>query len=591
MTYQSNRQWRIAPHDAPIVQRLIQTTQLPPVVAQLLVSRGVANEADAQSFLDTKLTSLRDPNELPGVTQAVERLMSAIDAKTPIVIYGDYDADGMTGAAILVNGLRLLGGDVSYHVPNRLEEGYGLNEDALRKLAARGKKLVVSVDCGIASVQCAELCRQLDLSLIITDHHTMADRLPDADAIVHPRLPGTAYPFTDLCGAGVAFKLAWALCQARCGQKKVTPPLKRYLMESVALAAIGTVADVVPLLGENRVLVNHGLRVLKQQPPPGLLELMKLTKLDQVSQLTTESIGFTIAPRLNAAGRLGQAQLGIELLTIEPGERAVALAEYIHGLNSTRETLQRKVQLAAGKQARTEFDPDHDPALVLAGVGWHAGVIGVVAGRIADQYAKPVVVLSMDHAGKLDAVGSGRAGVSGIDLHAAFMECEDRLVRFGGHRAAAGLTIRESQIEAFRGDFCEAIAKQWTDGDITPVLQIDAEAPLGQLNLATMQQLETLAPFGAGNPRPVLLTRGIELDGDACTMGQSGRHISMQLRQGSKTIRAVAFGAADWCDDLNAVDGPIEIAYKPVINDFRGYRSVEVHLVDWRKQTQMAAAS
>ncbi|MEM1225230.1 MAG: single-stranded-DNA-specific exonuclease RecJ [Planctomycetota bacterium] len=591
MTYQSNRQWRIAPHDAPIVQRLIQTTQLPPVVAQLLVSRGVANEADAQSFLDTKLTSLRDPNELPGVTEAVERLMSAIDAKTPIVIYGDYDADGMTGAAILVNGLRLLGGDVSYHVPNRLEEGYGLNEDALRKLAARGKKLVVSVDCGIASVQCAELCRQLDLSLIITDHHTMADRLPDADAIVHPRLPGTAYPFTDLCGAGVAFKLAWALCQARCGQKKVTPPLKRYLMESVALAAIGTVADVVPLLGENRVLVNHGLRVLKQQPPPGLLELMKLTKLDQVSQLTTESIGFTIAPRLNAAGRLGQAQLGIELLTIEPGERAVALAEYIHGLNSTRETLQRKVQLAAGKQARTEFDPDHDPALVLAGVGWHAGVIGVVAGRIADQYAKPVVVLSLDHAGKLDAVGSGRAGVSGIDLHAAFMECEDRLVRFGGHRAAAGLTIRESQIEAFRGDFCEAIAKQWTDGDITPVLQIDAEAPLGQLNLATMQQLETLAPFGAGNPRPVLLTRGIELDGDACTMGQSGRHISMQLRQGSKTIRAVAFGAADWCDDLNAVDGPIEIAYKPVINDFRGYRSVEVHLVDWRKQTQMAAAS
>ncbi|MEM8911307.1 MAG: single-stranded-DNA-specific exonuclease RecJ, partial [Planctomycetota bacterium] len=465
MTYQSNRQWRIAPHDAPIVQRLIQTTQLPPVVAQLLVSRGVANEADAQSFLDTKLTSLRDPNELPGVTQAVERLMSAIDAKTPIVIYGDYDADGMTGAAILVNGLRLLGGDVSYHVPNRLEEGYGLNEDALRKLAARGKKLVVSVDCGIASVQCAELCRQLGLSLIITDHHTMADRLPDADAIVHPRLPGTAYPFTDLCGAGVAFKLAWALCQARCGQKKVTPPLKRYLMESVALAAIGTVADVVPLLGENRVLVNHGLRVLKQQPPPGLLELMKLTKLDQVSQLTTESIGFTIAPRLNAAGRLGQAQLGIELLTIEPGERAVALAEYIHGLNSTRETLQRKVQLAAGKQARTEFDPDHDPALVLAGVGWHAGVIGVVAGRIADQYAKPVVVLSLDHAGKLDAVGSGRAGVSGIDLHAAFMECEDRLVRFGGHRAAAGLTIHESQIEAFRGDFCEAIAKQWTDGD------------------------------------------------------------------------------------------------------------------------------
>jgi len=584
------RSWRITPHDAPRVESLIGASKLPPIVAQLLVSRGVYSADDAARFMDTKLTSLRDPQELPGVPQACKRLMDAVHGKTPIVIYGDYDADGMTGAAILVNCLRLLDADVSYHVPNRLEEGYGLNADAIRRLAQRGKKLIVSVDCGIASVECADLCRQLGVSLIITDHHQMGDRLPDADAIVHPRLPGTAYPFGELCGAGVAFKLAWALCQSHCGQKKVSPPMKRFLMQSLALAAIGTVADVVPLLDENRVLVNHGLRAMRQQPLPGLAELMRLTKLDTASELTTESIAFTLAPRLNAAGRLGQAQLGIELLTIDAGERASALAEYIHSLNDSRDKLQRSVQLAAGKQAREEFDPENDAALVLAGVGWHAGVIGVVAGKLADQYSKPVIVLSLDPSGKLDATGSGRAGVEGVDLHAALSECRDRLVRFGGHRAAGGLTIRESDVEAFRGDFCEAIARQWVDGQITPTLRIDAEAPLGQLNLATMKQIEMLAPFGAGNPRPVLMGRGIELDAPAKTMGSTGRHLSVRLRQGGKVLRAVAFGAAQWCDELNQCDGPIEIAYRPVINEFRGYRSVEMHLVDWRKQAATVPA-
>lgn len=584
MNNQSGRVWRITPHDAPVVERLIRTANLPPVVAQLLVSRGIRSADDASRFMDTKLTSLREPTLLPGVIKAVALLREAIENQTPIVVYGDYDADGMTGAAILVNTLRLLKADVGYHVPNRLEEGYGLNPDAIDRLAARGKKMIVSVDCGIASVACAAQCRRLGVSLIITDHHTIGPELPDADAIVHPRLPGTHYPFGDLCGAGVAFKLSWALCQSVCGQKKVTPPMKRLLMQSLALAAIGTVADVVPLLDENRVLVNHGLRVLGEDPPAGLLELMKLTQTDRSTGLTAETISFTLAPRLNAAGRLGQAQLGIELLTIDAGERAKSLADYIHGLNTTRDSLQRSVQLAAGKQAREEFDPENDPALVLSGIGWHAGVIGVVAGRMAEQYSKPVVILSLDTAGKQDATGSGRAGVPGVDLHAAFAECADRLVRFGGHQAAAGLTIREKDIDAFRGDFCEAISKQWTDGDINPVLQIDAEAPLGQLNLAILKQIETLAPFGAGNPRPVLLGRGIELDGPATTMGATGRHLTMTLRQGDKTLRAVAFGAGDWCDEINAADGPIEIAYRPVINDYRGYQSVEVHLVDWRPQ-------
>ncbi len=581
------RRWRIIPHDSARVEHLIRTTQLPPVVAQLLISRGVYDADHAARFMDTKLTGLRDPKLLPGIIAAVEILVPAIRDSVPIVIYGDYDADGMTASAILVNGIKLLGGNVSYYVPNRLEDGYGLNEDAIRKLAERDKKIIVTVDCGITSIAHAELCKELELTLIITDHHTFADSLPDAAAIVHPRLPGTAYPFGELCGAGVAFKLAWALCQEMCGSTKVTEPLRRYLMQSLSLAAIGTVADVVPLLDENRVLVEHGLRMLKVEPLPGLVELMKITGVGEHGPITTESIGFALGPRLNAAGRLGQAQLAVELLTIGAGDRAVALAEYINQLNSSRDSLQRSVYLAAQKQAKTEFDPDGDAALVLAGVGWHQGVIGVVAGRLAEKYAKPVIVISLDNAGKTEAVGSGRVGGTDIDLHAALDECSDRLARFGGHKAAAGLTIQERDIPAFRGDFCEAVARQWTDREIVPEIVIDAESALGQLSIESIRHMEMLAPFGAGNPRPVLYCRDVRLDEPSRRMGGGDRHLTVKLRQGSTVMRGVAFGAGDWCDELNACEGPIEIAYRPVINEFRGFKKVEIQIVDWRPAAQL----
>ncbi|TWU58599.1 Single-stranded-DNA-specific exonuclease RecJ [Rubripirellula tenax] len=583
------RKWRIIPHDSARIEMLMREARVPAVVAQVLVSRGVYTADGASQFLETKLMGLREPLLLPGVPRATEILVAALREKLPIVVYGDYDCDGMTGTAILVNGFRLLGGEVSYHVPNRLEDGYGLNEDAIRKLAARGKKVIVSVDCGITSVSHAKLCKELGVTLIITDHHTIGAELPDAAAIVHPRLPGTSYPFGELCGAGVAFKLAWAICQEMCGSKKVTEPLRRYLMQSLALAGIGTVADVVPLLDENRILVEHGLKMLKAEPLPGLLELMKILKLDEATTLDTESIGFAIAPRLNAAGRLGQAQLAVELLTTPAGDRARALADYINELNGSRDTLQRSVYLAAQKQAKADFDIEGDAALVLAGVGWHQGVIGVVAGRLAEKYAKPVLVISLDSAGKVDAVGSGRVGGTNIDLYEALSECSERLVRFGGHKAAAGLTIDERQLDAFRGDFCEAVAKQWADNEVVPEIVIDAEAPLGQLNLETLKQIEMLAPFGAGNPRPILCCRNVELDAPASLMGKTKAHLTVNLRQGSKVIRGVAFGNADWCDELNAVDGPIEIAYRPVINEFRGFRKVEIHLVDWRPVTKMAA--
>ncbi|HEV3418499.1 MAG TPA: DHH family phosphoesterase, partial [Pirellulales bacterium] len=332
------KRWRIRPHDPDRIAALQREANVSAVVAQLLIARSISDARQALEFLNPKLSGLRDPEQLPGVSGAADRLMQAIRGERPIVVYGDYDADGITGTAVLFECLTLLGAKVGYYVPHRIDEGYGLNDEALRTLAARGAAVVVTVDCGIASLEQAETARELGLELIITDHHEFAERLPAAAAIVHPRLPGTAYPFAGLSGSGVAFKLAWAICQRANEAKKVSPRMRSFLVQAVGLAAIGTVADVVPLLDENRILVRHGLASLAQDAGLGMQRLMKLTGLHEKTCLDCEDIGFTLAPRINAAGRLGQAQLAVELLTTTSTERAAALAEYLHELNSSRES-------------------------------------------------------------------------------------------------------------------------------------------------------------------------------------------------------------------------------------------------------------
>ncbi|MEM9186993.1 MAG: DHH family phosphoesterase, partial [Planctomycetota bacterium] len=301
------RRWRIATHDPARIAALERAAGVSPVVAQLLISRGIDDPAEARRFLAPKLTGLRDPLELPGVEQAAALLFAAVKSGDRIVVYGDYDADGMTAAAILLRCLRVLGANAGAYVPHRLDEGYGLNDAALAALAGAGARVIVTVDNGIASVSQADTARRLGLKLIVTDHHQMADRLPDAAAIVHPALPGHSYPFTGLCGAAVAFKLAWALCQHASGGGRVTDRMRRFLMRAVGLAAIGTIADVVPLIDENRVLVRHGLAALRNDPLPGMTALEKVCALTETPELGGDDVAFSIAPRLNAAGRLCQA--------------------------------------------------------------------------------------------------------------------------------------------------------------------------------------------------------------------------------------------------------------------------------------------
>lgn len=582
------KHWRIAPHDPARIAELQQTAGLPPVVAQLLVARGFEDPGEVQAFLQPKLTGLREPELLPGVSQAADQITQAIEAGEKIAVYGDYDADGMTAASILIRCLRLLRADVRFYVPHRIEEGYGLNCEALRTLHADGVRTVITVDCGVASLVEADTARELGLRLIVTDHHKMAERLPNAAAIVHPQLPtdsGEAYPFHGLCGAAVAFKLAWALCQRASGEpgKRVGESMRCFLLQATGLAAIGTVADVVPLVDENRILVHHGLAALRHSPTVGFRELEKVAQLTKKPELEGEDLGFSVAPRLNAAGRLGQAELGVELLTTDDPARAAELAAYVDELNETRKTVERSVLLAARKQAKDRFNPEDDPALVLASPDWHPGVIGIVAGKLADQYGKPVVIVALDKLGVKPGTGSGRS-VPGFDLHAAFAEADEHLESHGGHAAAAGLKIAESRLEAFRIDFCAAAAKQLGEDGALVELAIDGEAPLASLTQQTVSQIERLGPFGHGNQRPTLCATGVRLAGPPRRMGGAGRHLSVDLEQAGVKLRAVAFGAGDREEELLRLDGPIEVAFRPVINTFRGYRSVEMHLTDWKPE-------
>lgn len=580
----SNKRWRFAAHDAARIAQLERGAGISAIVAQLLVGRGVYDPEAARSFLEARLSGLRDPELLPGAEEAACRLYAAVQDGRKIVVYGDYDADGMTATAILLGCLKRLGADASYYVPNRLEEGYGLSSQALRKLAQQGASLVVSVDCGIASVAEAATARELGLELIVTDHHELAEQLPAAAAIVHPRLPGTAYPFGGLCGAGVALKVAWALSQRASQSKRVRPALREFLLQAVGLAAVGTVADVVPLLDENRILVRHGLTCLQAQPLPGIAALMDVCGLRGKPRLESEDLAFSLAPRLNAAGRFGQAQLAVELLTTPMPPRARQLAEYIHELNRSRESLERSMLLAAQKQIQQQYDAGHDTALVLAGRGWHAGVIGLVAGRLAEKYHRPVILLALDPLGAKPAVGSARAP-SGFDLFSALKATADYLVAYGGHASAAGLKIEESQIESFRAAFCEVAEQGRRATEASAELRIDAEGPLCQLTTDTLHQIEQLAPFGHGNPRPLLATTGVQLAAPPRRIGTDQRHLALRFVQRQTSVRGVGFGCAEWAEELAAAQAPLDIVYRPVLNQFSGRQSVELQLVDWRVST------
>lgn len=572
------REWIVEPPH-PQRERLAGEAGLSLLVAQVLLNRGVTQVHEIRPFLAPEFHLIGPPAELPGAIDAAAAICQATRNGERIVIYGDYDVDGVTGTAILYNTLRLAGANVDYYIPSRLDEGYGLNADAIEKLAADGARLVVSVDCGITAVDEARRARELGLRLIITDHHEPRPVLPDAEAIVHPTARGVACPNPHLSGSAVALKVAWAVAQIVSGADRVAPVFRECLLDATALASLGLIADVVPLTGENRVIASFGLKHLRHAGNPGLRRLIESAGLAEKSRAIDDyDVGFVLAPRLNAIGRMGHAAEAVELFTRADDAAARRIAAQLDDHNRRRQSVEREVLSSAEAMVRERgFDRAGCHGIVLAAEGWHPGVIGIVAARLVDRFHRPTVLISLaGHEGQ----GSGRS-IRHFPLHEALGCCAEHLLSFGGHAMAAGVRIRADRVEPFTRAFLDEAGRRLTPHDLTPRLRLDDEVRLEELRTDVVEHLERMAPFGAGNARPRFATTPVQLAERPRVVGQTGAHLQFTVRQGTVHRKAIGFGMASQFEAI-ADARTIRLAFEPLINEWAGRRSVEMKVLDWK---------
>ncbi len=584
--------WELAaPWDgAAAAARRLKVT---PLIAQVLHNRGLDDAGEARRFLSPKLTDLHPPELLGGVDAAAERICGALRKGEKVCIYGDYDVDGMTAVAILCRCLALAGADVEYYVPHRIEEGYGVNVEAVEAIAAQGTKLLVTVDCGVAAVEPLRRAGELGMDVIVTDHHAPGESLPAAVAVVHPALGGGKYPNPDLSGAGVAFKLAWQVARRVSGlgagpvaPGRVNEPMRRFLLEATSLAALGVIADVVPLLGENRVLAAYGLKGLAAVDHAGIRALVKSAGLAG-AKLDSYDVGFRLAPRLNAAGRMGHARLAVELLARPERARCAEIAHYLEQQNTRRQRVEREIlKQAVARIDSGDLPAPADHAIVLAGQGWHGGVVGIVASRLVDRFARPAVLIALDGD---DGQGSARS-IEGFHMRDALAACADHLRSFGGHSMAGGVRLSAGRVEAFAAAFTRYAAEHLSPELLTATLRVDAEASLPELDAAAVGHLEKLAPFGRGNPHPVVAVRAVRVLSPPQRMGRDGATGGFIVGSDvgpsgaflpGRRMRCVGFGMGELADELAGV-GAIDIAGEPVLNRFRNRVSVEMRLRDVR---------
>jgi single-stranded-DNA-specific exonuclease len=552
-----------------------------PLIAQLLINRGLSDPDECRTFLKPSLKLLHDPLLIPQLGAAAQRIASAIKSQQKIVIYGDYDVDGITATAILWHAIRNLGGKVDYYIPHRVEEGYGLNAEAVKQICDDGANLIVTVDCGVTATVPAAVARERGIDLIISDHHEWHDDgsgpdWPDCCAVVHPRMAqDVAYPNPHLCGAGVAFKLAWATGMAVSGAVKVNDAFRSYLIDATALAALGTIADVVPLVGENRVLAHFGLGGLKASKLTGIQALIAAAGLSGQT-LDSYHVGFLLAPRLNAAGRMGHARLAVEMLTTADQPRAAEIATYLEEQNRQRQTVEKQILAEALEQAdRLNCADPSCRAIVLGRAGWHPGVIGIVASRIVDRFHKPAIIVALSEDG---GQGSGRS-IPGFHLARALDACGKHLEGHGGHEMAAGLRVRPENFEAFRQAFGEYASQTISPEMLVRELSLDVQAELRFLNEGLVNDLKRLGPFGHGNRRPLLFLHDVELAGPPRRVGKTGDHLQLFVRQGQTRMKCIAFGAGSMCDQLR--EGmSLDLAAEPQMNEFNGRTSVELAVKD-----------
>lgn len=569
-------EWVIPPADER-TEQLAKSLKISPLIAQLLINRGIVEAREGATFLQPRLTELIRPAQMPGIAPAVERLRRAIDKKEKITIYGDYDVDGITGVSILWELLTLLGAQVDYYIPHRIDEGYGLNADAVRSLADAGTRLLITVDCGISAVAAADLAKELGMDLIVTDHHQPGAALPAAVAIVHPALD-PSYANQDSAGALVAYKLAWAVAEEFSHGPRLEPKLREFMLNATSLAAIGTVADVVDLRGENRVVTKFGLQSVADTKLCGLRALIQSAGLAGKGVDST-AIGFRLAPVLNAAGRMGHARLAVELLTSTSEMRAMQIAEYLKDQNVQRQQCERKM-LKEACDIVVERGLNHPDrrSIVLAAEGWHAGVLGIVASRLVDRFFRPAIVINASPNESNVAQGSARS-IPGFSMLDAIQACASHLTSFGGHHMAAGLTMPPEKIEAFAADFEAYAVDHLQEQDVVAKLHVDSVVPLRMFTRDVVHQLDLLGPFGEGNQKPVFATKGVRLAAAPRRCGSTNDHLQFAITDNTATIRCVGFRMGGL--EKKLIDHEyFNIAYEATLNHYNGNSSVEFIAVD-----------
>ena len=556
--------WQIADNDSSdTINVLTRELGISKILATLLVQRGINNVEQAKKYFKPTMDEIHDPHQLHDMDKAVERIEKAIENQEQITVYGDYDADGITSTALMYETLVSIGANVNYYVPNRFTDGYGPNAQAYQRLINNGTQLFITVDNGVSGKDVIDEVMKKGVDVIVTDHHELPAELPNAVAIVHPRYPGSDYPFPDLSGVGVAFKVAWALTD-------------EFPVEQLDLVAIGEIADVVNVTGENHALITYGIQQLRQGMRPGLAALMKVAGIN-LANLTDQDIGFGIAPRLNALGRIADANDGVKLLTSLDEDESQQLAKEVDQANKERQQLVAKIMVEADKQA-SSVENQNKKVLLIVGKNWHQGVLGIVASRIMNKTGKPTIIASMDKQNPSVVKGSGRSPEA-FNLFKALEAHRELFTTFGGHPAACGLSFTEDNISALERALEDEAEQQGFDQTVKQVLPIAMSINPNDINLRLYNDIQRIAPFGPGNIEPLFRLNGVQI-ADVKTMGQDGQHLRFSIITETGKITVVAFGQGDLAPLLSSPTGETNLAVKISLNEWRGKQSIQLMLED-----------
>ncbi|CAG9619461.1 single-stranded-DNA-specific exonuclease RecJ [Sutcliffiella rhizosphaerae] len=560
----SKSRWNVKEPNREKVQYLAESLNIAPLIASLLVNRGMDTLETAKEFLYTHELDFHDPFLMDDMDKLVERVNQAIQTEEKILVYGDYDADGVSSTTVLVTALREIGAKVEFYIPNRFTEGYGPNESAFKQAKENGFSVIITVDTGISALHEAKIAKDLNMDLIITDHHEPGPELPDAFAIIHPKKETCTYPFKDLAGVGVAYKVAHALLGKN----------PEHLLD---VAAIGTIADLVPLVGENRLLASKGIKKMQQTTRIGLKALFQKCGVE-THTISEETIGFSIGPRINAVGRLDNADPAVHLLMTEDVEEAKMLADEMESYNKERQQIVTQITEEAIQQVEEKYPPEENSFIIVEGHNWNAGVIGIVASRLVDRFYRPTIVLSLDEEKGL-AKGSARS-IAGFDLFENLSGCRDILPHFGGHPMAAGMTLNMEDVEKLRLRMNQRASEILKEEDFSPITDVDIECKVEEVTLQTIEQLDKLAPFGMANPKPKVLVKSVSPQ-QLRQIGNKSNHLKMVIEQDGCSLDCVGFGFGEKFHHVSP-GATLDVLGELSINEWNNFRKPQLFLADLR---------